>query len=119
MDTVRYVSELFDWDTTTPETVKTIWDARNALQIPSPYTASSIGNNTEAYLLDAFLDALSVNNYEGDYQQWRQAREQFALGAKLKQNLSVSWTRQRSLESRSNQAVGSSARIFRLYYHDL
>jgi hypothetical protein len=93
MDTVQYVSELFNWDTTTPETVKTIWESMNALQIPSPYAASSTGNNTEAYILDAFLDALSVNNYEGDYQQWRQAREQFALGAELKQKLSVSWTR--------------------------
>jgi hypothetical protein len=82
IDTVHYVSDVLDWETTTAETIRRIWDYLNAMLIKNPYTAS---DTTESHLLDAFLDALAVCNYEGEWLQWQQARKSFASKARLKQ----------------------------------
>lgn len=86
IDTVHYASDFLRWDTTTPETMKQVWDAINATQIQSPYIASSAIGNNEPYLLAAFLDALSANTYSGNVQQWEKAKNRFAVEARLRQN---------------------------------
>jgi hypothetical protein len=81
IDTVHYVSELFDWDTTTPETIRHIWDRINTGPVESPYTASDA---TKSNFLDAFLDALCAGTCDGEWLQWRQDRRSF-VGAQLMQ----------------------------------
>ncbi|KAF1921675.1 heterokaryon incompatibility protein-domain-containing protein [Ampelomyces quisqualis] len=81
LDTVHYASELFDWDTTTGETIHQVWQDVNAAQIQTPY---STPDSTVSHLRDAFFDALSGGAYDGEYSQWRQAREAFASEAHIK-----------------------------------
>jgi hypothetical protein len=81
-DAVHYVSEPCDWETTTTETVQRIWRCINTRPVESPYTGPEAA---ESYLLDAFLDALCAGTYDGDWPQWRQDRNLFALEARLKQ----------------------------------
>ncbi|KAH5165763.1 hypothetical protein HBI38_051170 [Parastagonospora nodorum] len=72
LDTVQYMSDIFDWETTTAETFKGIWDIVAAAQIESPYGFPS-------YVLDAFLDALSAGSFDGDISHWRKSRKRFAV----------------------------------------
>jgi hypothetical protein len=81
IDTVRYVSELFDSETTI-EAIRHIWVCINAAPIKSPYTASG---TSETHFLDAFLDALTAGTCEGEISQWLQARKSFAVQARLQQ----------------------------------
>jgi len=72
LDKVQYVSDIFDWETTTPETFKGIWDTVVAAEMELPYGLPS-------YVLNAFLDALSAGSYDGDFSQWRKSRKRFAV----------------------------------------
>lgn len=80
VDSIHYASHVFDWDTTTPESLKAIWDNIMVAQIDSPYGSS-------AFVLDAFLDALSSGTYDGERSQWRRSRQRFRLEVLLKQDL--------------------------------
>lgn len=77
-DTVHYVSDLSDWDTTTMETIATIWNSITSAEIECPYTATYVAGSTR---LDAFLDAISAGMFDGEYSEWRQARNAFAIEA--------------------------------------
>ncbi|EAT87824.1 hypothetical protein HBI56_118160 [Parastagonospora nodorum] len=79
VDIVHYASDVFDWDTTTSESLKSVWDTVMLAQTDSPYGSLS-------YRLDAFLDALSSGIYDGERSQWRRARQRFRVEVLLKQN---------------------------------
>jgi hypothetical protein len=82
IDTLHYVSDVFDWETTTAETIRRIWNYINAVLIKNPY---GVSETAESHLLDAILEALTACSYEGEWFQWRQARKSFASKARLKQ----------------------------------
>jgi hypothetical protein len=79
-DTVHYASERFDWDTTTMETIRMIWNSVITAAVDCPYTATYAAKSTR---LDAFLDAISAGMYDGEYSESQQARKTFVLEAKL------------------------------------
>jgi hypothetical protein len=81
IDCVHYISDPFDADTITPETIRRVWECINTEPIKDPYTAQGA---VESHLLDAFLHALCSGTYEGEWLQWRQERNSFALKAQLK-----------------------------------
>lgn len=80
IDTVHYVSESFDWDDTTPETIRDIWAQIIESPVPCPYVESS---ETDYLLLEAFFVALSTFMHDGEISEWRQARKEFVSQAHL------------------------------------
>jgi hypothetical protein len=62
--TVRYVSELLEWETTTTEKIRRVWDCINTHSIESPYIASG---TSVSHMLTAFLDAMGACRYEEDW----------------------------------------------------
>tara|TARA_R110002003_G_scaffold448_19_gene19999 strand:- start:14973 stop:15677 length:705 start_codon:yes stop_codon:yes gene_type:complete len=82
-DTVLYISDLHQRkESITAEAIRRIWESVTASIVECPYVAS---NGNQSIRLEAFLDALSVGRYEGDYNQWILDTESFAKGARLKQ----------------------------------
>jgi hypothetical protein len=81
MDYVHYISDPFDADTITTETIRRVWERINAEPSESLYTTLGAA---KSHLLDAFLYALCSGIYEGEWAQWRQERHSFALEALLK-----------------------------------
>jgi hypothetical protein len=80
IDTVLYVSDVLDWDTTTADTIIKIWNQVNTISCECPYVESS-----EPRRLDAFLDSLCAGTYDGEDSQWRLAKASFARKAQNNQ----------------------------------
>jgi hypothetical protein len=80
IDTICFVSELFEWETTTVDTIRKIWKHVSAESTDCPYAKWS-GN--ASYQLNAFLDSLSAGTYDGEFSEWRIAAEQFRHEAQL------------------------------------
>jgi hypothetical protein len=82
IDTIQYASGLFEWETTTSETIHQIWRDMTAARVQTPYTER---DSTESTLLLAFLDSLSACTYDGDHSQWRLALESFSVEFSMNQ----------------------------------
>ncbi|KAH8730029.1 heterokaryon incompatibility protein-domain-containing protein [Phaeosphaeriaceae sp. PMI808] len=74
IDTVLYVSDLFDRDTTTMDTFCKIWANVITLAIDCPYNESGGANS---YQFAAFLDSLARAMSIGDWSRWEQSRDAF------------------------------------------
>jgi hypothetical protein len=86
IDTVRFVSDVFDWENTTAESIRRIWDRVSAERTSCPYIVSTSSEETENYQLDAFLDSLSAGTYDGEYSEWRAAIQLFKHDTRLRQD---------------------------------
>jgi hypothetical protein len=78
-DTVHYVSDLLDWNTTTVATILEIWNCVVTASLDCPYVASS-----KPCLLDAFLNSLSGGTYDGEASEWQRAKESFSYEAEIR-----------------------------------
>jgi hypothetical protein len=81
IDTVQYVSEIFNWESTTVDMIRRIWDCINTAPVKSPYNVIDSGSS----LVDAFFHALAAGTCTGEMFEWLQARNSFALEAQIKQ----------------------------------
>jgi hypothetical protein len=75
IDSLYYISDVFEWEMTTAATIKTLWDRINHSPVPCPYQAPSAVDNLR---LDAFLASLSSGTYDGEFSEWQRAQEDFA-----------------------------------------
>lgn len=82
IDTIHCASGLFEWETTTAETIHQIWQDVTAARVPAPYTTP---DSTESSLLLAFLDTLGAGCYHGDHSEWRLALESFSIEFSMSQ----------------------------------
>jgi hypothetical protein len=80
IDTVRYASDLFDWDTTSAQTIHDLWGHIIRATVDCPYGAL---HEAASSRLDAFLEAISGSIYKGEPEQWLQAQNRFVLEAQL------------------------------------
>ncbi|OAG19591.1 HET-domain-containing protein [Alternaria alternata] len=68
-DSIRYASDDFEYDLTTPQSVRELWTVVGPMLEDSPYESS--------YRLDAFLNALSLGKYDGEWWEWWRSRAAF------------------------------------------
>ncbi|KAF2833859.1 hypothetical protein CC86DRAFT_389961 [Ophiobolus disseminans] len=80
IDTVRFASGLFQWETTAPDTIRTICDAIRQESTDCPYTGL---HGIEVHQLSAFLDSLSAGTFDGESSEWRRSMKSFAQEAQL------------------------------------
>lgn len=57
------------------ETVRLLWNTISEATIETPYTSE---DPAYSYQLNAFLDSLSAGLFDGEYSQWREARNSIA-----------------------------------------
>jgi hypothetical protein len=81
IDVVQYASDPLDWETTTAETILSIWECVKTASVGCPYTAS---NEAESHQLNAFLDSLSAGTFDGESSEWLQAKASFAVRVQSK-----------------------------------
>jgi hypothetical protein len=84
-DTVHFVSQQFEWETTTVDTIIKLWDTIRSLPVQYQYTIQTDESEPYAgsYQLDAFLSALNAGTYDGSWAEWRRAQASFILQAHL------------------------------------
>jgi hypothetical protein len=75
IDTVRYASELLEWDTTSVETLRNIWNHVAISHTNCPYDTT---DPSEFRRLIAFLDSLTAGTFEGTSAEWGKSRDAFA-----------------------------------------
>jgi hypothetical protein len=83
-DTVHFVSDLYDWDTITVETITDLWSRIRLFPMDYHYVVRNSADGVQGlYQLDAFLEALSAGTYDGTHSEWQQARTSFISEAQL------------------------------------
>jgi len=75
IDTVRYASEVLEWDTTSVDTLRDIWDQISSYQMTWPYDTLE---DSSSRRIIAFLDSLTAGTFDGTALDWRKSRGTFA-----------------------------------------